>query len=405
MFRLSCILVWLFTVSAFALAQPIPGRLVEAVEDEPGTRLTWSLETIGRERVPTQLPADAFEDVPGAEQWSGPGVIGEGPGAVIARVKRSPEDVGQPGAIDDDWPEPTKIVRVTWSEQVGPLDRAPDGTTAILQRGWVACYEHPEPRGVAVLAPGMFGTPRYIIEEWTAALFDRGWTVVRLLAHSSRFTERVVFDLSDRRSARACAEEVAGVIDLRLWGCGYTLEAALRTVEMETPELRTLPRVAFGLSGGAIALPALVGWEPDRYRAMVMVAGGADFMSIASTSAYAPFIAAAQFRANGRKVGDERRAAVAELYRELSRFDPYGLAPRVEAVPKLLLHGEFDRAVPAAQGDLLWQRFGQPERWSFPVGHERLAVSLPSQFDRMLDWVDNAVNEADEDNANQEGRR
>jgi len=298
---------------------------------------------------------------------------------------------GGPTAIDDDWREPTAVVRVTWRDTPGELDRLPEGADAVLHRGWVAVYRRPEARGVAVLLPGMFGTPRWIIEAWTDALLSRGWSVVRLVTQPSRFTERVTFDLSDDEPAEARARQVAGVIDLRLWACGAVIEAGLRVLHQDQPELRDRPRIAFGLSGGAIALPAVVGREPDRYAACIMVSGGADFMSIAATSAYAPFIAAARFRDGPGPAAASRVARVAEAYRRVARFDPYALAPRLEGVPTLLVHGALDRAVPAEQGDLLWKRLGEPERWSFPVGHEWLAISLPDQFDAMLDWVDGAV--------------
>ncbi|MEL7473650.1 MAG: prolyl oligopeptidase family serine peptidase, partial [Planctomycetota bacterium] len=268
-----------------------------------------------------------------------------------------------------------------------------DPIEGVLQRAWVACYE-PEhvdaARGIAVLLPGMFGTPRWIIEDWTARLVGRGWVVVRLVTQPSRFTEFVDFDLGARRAVRVIAEEVASVIDRRLWACGSAVEAACRVVLSDHPELRGRPRIAMGLSGGAIMLPVVVAFEPDRYEAMVTVAGGADFMSVAATSNYAPFISAARFREGARPATRARIEAIASAYREVSRIDPYVVAPGLDTRRVLMVHAERDRAVPAAFGDVLWERLGRPERWSFPVGHEMIALMLPNLLDRMIDWAESA---------------
>lgn len=366
------------------------------VMDEPGTRLTWSLEQVGRAGAPIIWQPGVFTPAPHAEAVTPAQTpSGEGAGAVLARVERVPEGEGEPGAHDDGWPEPVAILRHTALDQSAAGDGPP-----VLQRAWIAAYAPDETsviRGACVLHAGMFGTPRWIMEAWTRRLTDRGWFVLRPLSHPSRFTEFVDIDLGERRPAGVAAGEVARLIDRRIDASAHAVERACDWLEQTRPALRDLPRLAMGISGGAIVLPSIVARSPARYAAVVFVAGGADFFSIAATSNYAPFISAARFREGPRPLSESRRALVADLYRARALLDPYALAPALAGTPTLVLHASLDRAVPARYGDLLWDRLGRPERWVYPVGHELMALTLQGELDRLIDWAERAADKGDHD--------
>jgi fermentation-respiration switch protein FrsA (DUF1100 family) len=109
-------------------------------------------------------------------------------------------------------------------------------------------------------------------------------------------------------------------------------------------------------------------------------------------SNYASWVQAIQFDWVGGEPDRSRRDRVmeslSEAYLEHAPLDGYSLAPQLRDKPVLVLHGSTDKAVPAAYGDQLWERLGEPERWVFPVGHEILFVTLNAQTARIMRWLD-----------------
>jgi predicted esterase len=267
-----------------------------------------------------------------------------------------------------------------------------------IQRTWFAYYDPApaadgtprEPRGVVLIMPGLLGTPRGTFELAFAAMRQRGWAVLRMLAQPSRFLERTVVVL-DADDLEGTAQRIARDYSERAAECAFAVEAAFDYIESIRPGLASLPRVALGGSGGAMTLPTVVAREPGRYAAAVMLAGGADLWLITSRSNYADMIGATALRYRDRALTDDEHRRLDELYLQHAPLDPFHTAKALHGKHVLMLHGAGDRAVPADLGDVLWERLGRPERWSFPVGHELLFMGLPSQFPRILDWLDAAL--------------
>lgn len=259
-----------------------------------------------------------------------------------------------------------------------------------MQRSWLAFYDPapsapkpPQPR-LAIILPGMFGTPWGIVDQAVHGLRARGWHVLRLLAHPSRFTERTTFRLNDDDRLPDQARAIARLTGDRAAECAYAIEEAmLKVVEMR-PELARTPRLAIGMSGGAMVLPTVVARNPDAYGSAVLIAGGADYLRIAAESNYAEWINALRFRWEG----PENWPRLYELYRAAAPLDPLYTASALRGKPVLMLHAAEDRAVPAALGDELWQRLGTPERWVSNVGHELIFLSLPGVWPRVMDWAE-----------------
>ena len=302
-------------------------------------------------------------------------------GSIIVALEPWPEGED---AVEAAWPRPDAILRVDRREPRDPaLDPASRGA---LGRCWFAVYMPEAPRGVAVLMPGMFGTPRWIIEQWTSDLLARDWAVLRMLTQPSRFTEFRLFDLDV--GLETTADRVARTFDARLEASAESVRLAAGQIEVQHPALVDLPRIAIGLSGGALILPTVVAGEPDRYRAGVILAGGADLVTVVSESNYAPFIGAVALRRGARTLTPGETAMLSEAYLQRTRLDPYAVAPGLARVPMLIVQGTRDRAVPASCGDLLWERLERPTRWAWPVGHELLALALQTRFGEVLDWLD-----------------
>ncbi len=271
------------------------------------------------------------------------------------------------------------------------LRPTPDPVAAEVERTWFAMYEPSDPlhtRGTVLLMPGMFGTPEGTVEQLTRRLRAHGWHVLRMLAHPSRFTQRVRFEVDLERPLLGPASDVAREMGDRAAECAYAARAAFAHIERSRPRLAGLPRVSIGFSGGAMVLPTVVALEPERYHAAVLVGGGAHFWLVNEHSNYAPMIDAVRMHWIGREVTETDRDAFADAYLDAAPLDNFHTAKSLHAMPVLMIQGEADRAVPSSLGDCLWERLKKPERWMRPGGHEALFLNLSRDFDGVLAWLD-----------------
>lgn len=259
-----------------------------------------------------------------------------------------------------------------------------------LQRTTFAYYE-PEggaPRALLLLCPGLFGQPEPVIELLIRQRRAAGWGVLRMMAQPSRFTERRTVTIDAGLLDSAAASIAADLTD-RAAECAYAVEAAIAHLLVRRPELEGKPIAAVGMSAGAMTMPTIIARDPARFKAAVLVAGGADFMSITLRSNFSAGVRALQldWTAPAR---DEDKARLNELYRARAMLDPLNVSALVRS-PVLMIHGEEDVGVPSDLGDLLWERLGRPERWTGPVGHEVLLLSLPARFEELEAWIDRST--------------
>lgn len=269
-----------------------------------------------------------------------------------------------------------------------------------LQRTWFALYEPAGEkgktrRGIALVIPGMFGTPEPMVEGLVGALRSNGWSVLRMLSHPSRFTERLELKI-DPDAPETAAALAAEVFSDRTAECAYAAQAALAWVEKERPNLAAGLRIAVGMSGGAMVLPTVIAREPEKYAAAVLIAGGVNFLNIITASNYTKMIDAVRPEWLGGPPTEDQLRAFGELYLKAARLDAFHTAELLRGMPVLVLHGEADKAVPAELGELLWERLGKPERWSYPVGHEALFMMLPLRYNQIAAWINKATETAAE---------
>lgn len=264
-----------------------------------------------------------------------------------------------------------------------PQTRAPGKPPApIPQKHW---------RGTALLLPGMFGTPELVIDEFTRRLRGDGWWVVRMLSQPSRFTERVEFAIDGSADPVPAAAQIADRLSARAAECAYAAHAAMARLEDIRPELAQMPRVAVGNSGGAMTLPTVVALEPDRYAAAILVGGAADYWLISLRSNYRQLIGAIRVDWIGAQPTLEQHRAFDLAYLNAAPLDPYHAAAVLRGKPVLMLHAALDRAVPAALGDLLWRRLGEPRRTIVNYGHEFLFMLLGQYYEDMLTFLADAA--------------
>ena len=242
-------------------------------------------------------------------------------------------------------------------------------------------------RGVALVMPGLFGTPDLVIDTVVRRLRQDNWAVLRLLSASSRFTETTEFVINPRtnleREAQRAADELCG----RAAEIAYAVESAFEHMLSQNPELRGKPRVAIGGSAGAMTMCTVVARDPAAYRAVLMIGGGADYWLINERSNYRRTADAIRIDWVGGDPGEETRKRFTAAYMEHARLDPYHTAAALKGKPVLLFYGSLDRAVQAALGDLLWERLGRPRRDVVPYGHEFLFGLVPSKLDEFSAWL------------------
>ena len=219
----------------------------------------------------------------------------------------------------------------------------------------------------------------------------RGWHVLRMLSHPSRFTERKAFHVAHGQDPARAAGEIVPEFDDRAAECAYAVEGVCAELARTRPGVPVDRRVAVGLSGGGMVLPCVVSREAGAYRGAVVVGGGAGFVEIAIRSNYTDWIDALRVTWDEAATPEEESAFLAACL-EASVFDGYTCARALEGKPVLVLHAPGDRAVPASCGDLLWERLGRPERWTSPGGHEGLFLAyLPLRAGAVLDWIESHV--------------
>lgn len=243
-------------------------------------------------------------------------------------------------------------------------------------------------RGLVVLMPGVYGTPHDVIERLIVELRANGWGVLRMLAHPSRFTERLELRIAGASlevDVRAAARELGE----RTGECAYAAQAATLLVMEKRPELWAKPRVLVGLSAGAVVLPTVMAFDPKLYDGAVLIAGGVDLLRITGDSAYADFINALRVRyvAGAGQTSERVRAAASALYPSVAPIDTQHTASVLRDKRVLIVHASGDRAVPAESGDRLWELAGRPERWTFGLGHELLFFTLSGRAPEIVAWM------------------
>lgn len=174
-------------------------------------------------------------------------------------------------------------------------------------------------------------------------------------------------------------------VGLRDRGGGGLLTAARR------PDLPQHPMVAVGFTrhnrdadGGDTVRDAALD-------AVVLIGGGADAFFLSQHSSFTD--GGVRVRCGKDKVAPEVIDRLDELYIQHSKLDPYYTAPLLRGLPMLVVDARGDTWVPAAGGELLFDRLGRPDRLTIGADHDLLFYFLPWKAGVIADWLEGAVGE------------
>lgn len=282
------------------------------------------------------------------------------------------------------------MYRIRWSRQTG-VRMGVQGTRLEYFAPLPAIEGRPTPapRGLVVHL-GSLGGRAYelpVVEQFR----KRGWAVVRLNAATAWEPDAPVA-IDDLAALDAPAEKLAASIDNRLAELAYAAEAARAWVAERHPDVPTDRIVVAGFSAGALAAPAVAARIGEPVRAMVLVGAGADILDVSQTSSLTDGGIRIKWPNDARD--PDAWEALKTKYLERASLDPYDLAPRFVGTPVLMLHADLDTIVPARTGELMYQRLGKPERWSFPLEHKGIFWRLPAYARDIAVWADKAANPA-----------
>lgn len=243
-------------------------------------------------------------------------------------------------------------------------------------------------RGTAIVMTSLEGTTPGEAKLMERLLAD-GWTIVWVSPLLPRFEAPIP------RSASSSIETLAATLARRInrgvAQRAFAVEATMDLLDEIAPDSKSGPTIAVGSSAGAITVPAVAARLDGHVDAAVLIGGGADVYDIVTHSSL--FSAAPELVIQGRPASPEEEVRLAQQVLTRSSLDPYHTAPAMGSTPVLLVDAMFDAIVPRRNADLLYERLGEPERWSYPVGHVGLFVLLPTQVDAIMDWIEATIGE------------
>ena len=241
-----------------------------------------------------------------------------------------------------------------------------------------------QPRGLAIILCGLGGLS-YSADTLGRTLLKDGWAIAFVFTVLNVPDYKLNVKLEGTTLAAAAIE----VFENKFCQVITGTKAIKAQMNELLPSLQNAPTALIGISAGALNAPAVYNELKDEIDAIVLVAGGANMFEIVQDGAFT------NWKFTNEK---ENRFSVNELeaieedYLAIPSRDPYFLASVLPHDKTLIIHAKWDAVVPAKNGDLLWERAGNPERWIYPSGHLGLFASFAWHAAEITQWLDSKVN-------------
>lgn len=226
-------------------------------------------------------------------------------------------------------------------------------------------------------------------------LRKKGWNVMVALPPDSLYRTRLPAMTSPNGTFQSATELIARDMDRHYAEQAYATRAALAYLHKTRPHWLTQKRVLMGASVGTFGLPAEALMNPG-WDSLVIVSGGTNLLATYASGAAKVFANTLAWVADARKdpppqvtriPTDEDYRGIYRKAATLTKLHAGALAPRLRDQRILMISGTLDRILPKTQLAEYHQALGQPERWTFPLGHHLIAVKLAFEVNRLDQWL------------------
>ena len=241
-----------------------------------------------------------------------------------------------------------------------------------------------DPRGLAVILCGMGGM-QHSSKVLGKTLLRDGWAVVYLYTIMNVPDYKLKVKLKGDTPASAAID----IFNKKYCQVIGATKAIRERMKKQIPSLQDAPLALIGISAGALNTPAVYHELQDEVDAVILVAGGANMFDIVQDGAFTNW----KFTDDaGNAFSKNALLEINASYLATPSRDPYFLAPELPRNNTLLIHAKWDMVVPAASGDLLWERAGKPERWIYPSGHLGLFMAFEWHAEDIAQWLNSNIN-------------
>jgi dienelactone hydrolase len=229
----------------------------------------------------------------------------------------------------------------------------------------------PGPHPALVVFPILAGS-HVVSEALAKGLVRRGYLVLRM--------ERHAFPFEDAQHPDELAVALAGAVR----GGRRALDWLLTRPDVDPSRVG-----AAGISMGGM-LACLMHASDPRTRAAFVALTGGGIAELLYDTRERPVRGFRDRLIEAHGLGD-RAAFLAWAEPHVRRLDPLGYAGRIDPANVFMASGRFDRVVPAARGDALWQALGKPSRLVLPTGHYQALPFLWHVTGRAADHFDRTL--------------
>ena len=237
-----------------------------------------------------------------------------------------------------------------------------------------------EPRGLAMILCGLGGM-QHSSKTLGLELVRDNWAVVYVYTVLNVPEYRMKVKLRGENPVDSAIE----IFDKRYCQVIAATKAIRKRMENQLPNLANAPLALIGISAGALNTPAVYHELQSEVDAVILVAGGANMFDIVQDGAFTNW-KFTDYEGNTFIRSELQR--MNNTYLNTPSRDPYFLASGLPHENTLLIHAKWDAAVPAENGDILWERAGRPERWVYPSGHLGLFMTFGWHSRDIVQWLD-----------------
>ncbi|MDB4537230.1 hypothetical protein N9230_01285 [Akkermansiaceae bacterium] len=232
-------------------------------------------------------------------------------------------------------------------------------------------------------------------EQFVHRMQKLGWNVMVGLPPDSLYRGRVPAMTSNKGTIANGARLLADDMDRHHAEQAYSTRAALAYLRKTRPSWLTEKKALIGTSAGSFGVPAEVNLNPD-WDSIVLVSAGTNLLSAYEAGAAGVFPNTLEWVKDVRKdppkkvtriLTDEEFHLIYRQASKLTKLHPGKIGGILRRYPLLTIHGRLDRIIPKNQTQELHNILGQPERWTYPLGHHLIAVQLVLDAKRIDRWL------------------